>query len=126
MGGWKAGYVSGAGTSGSVVYRPGILDQDQSKPVVLFDCQAWLHGAMESRWEKTREPASVGVTLDPKIHASILQKECSIERARDTRSREERYIGLDVHKHYITVGGMNIQQEIVLRPRDVEMEWFKI
>ena len=40
-------------------------------------------------------------------------------------SEEERYIGLDVHKHYITVGGMNAKQEIVLRPRDVEMERFK-
>ena len=37
----------------------------------------------------------------------------------------ERYIGLDVHKHYITVGGMNAQQEIVLRPRNVQMERFK-
>jgi transposase len=36
-----------------------------------------------------------------------------------------RYIGLDVHKHYITVGGMNGQQEIVLRPRNVQMERFK-
>jgi transposase len=40
-------------------------------------------------------------------------------------SEEKRYIGLDVHKHYITVGGMNAKQEIVLRPRDVEMERFK-
>jgi hypothetical protein len=38
---------------------------------------------------------------------------------------EKRYIGLDVHKHYITVGGMNVKQEIVLRPRDVAMERFK-
>ena len=49
-----------------------------------------------------------------------------MEQARDTREGEVRYIGLDVHKHYITVGGMNIKQEIVLRPRDVEMERFKI
>jgi transposase len=35
-----------------------------------------------------------------------------------------RYIGLDVHKHYITVGGMNAEQEIVLRPHNVEMERF--
>ena len=41
------------------------------------------------------------------------------------KTREGRYIGLDVHKRYITVGGMNAQQEIVLRPRDVEMERFK-
>lgn len=41
------------------------------------------------------------------------------------RETELRYIGLDVHKHYITVGGLNAQQEIVLRPRDVEMERFK-
>ena len=44
---------------------------------------------------------------------------------REQKTREMRYIGLDVHKHYITVGGMNAQQEIVLRPRDVEMERFK-
>jgi len=50
-----------------------------------------------------------------------------MKRERDTRVWEEgkRYIGLDVHKHYITVGGMNAQQEIVLRPRDVEMERFQ-
>jgi len=41
-----------------------------------------------------------------------------------TSLREKRYIGLDVHKQYITVGGMNAQQEIVLRPRDVAMERF--
>ena len=41
------------------------------------------------------------------------------------QDEEKRYIGLDVHKHYITVGGMNAEQEIVLRPRDVEMERFK-
>jgi transposase len=35
-----------------------------------------------------------------------------------------RYIGLDVHKHYITVGGMDAEQEIVLRPRNVEMDSF--
>jgi len=44
---------------------------------------------------------------------------------REQKTREVRYIGLDVHKHYITIGGMNAQQEIVLRPRDVEMERFK-
>ena len=38
---------------------------------------------------------------------------------------ERRFIGLDVHKHYVTVGGMNIQQELVLRPRDVEMARFR-
>lgn len=48
-----------------------------------------------------------------------------MKRERKARDTELRYIGLDVHKHYITVGGMNAQQEIVLRPRDVEMERFK-
>ena len=43
---------------------------------------------------------------------------------REREAREVRYIGLDVHKHYISVGGMNAQQEIVLRPRNVEMERF--
>jgi len=32
---------------------------------------------------------------------------------------------LDVHKHYITVGGMNREQDVILRPRNVEMERFK-
>lgn len=44
---------------------------------------------------------------------------------REREAREVRYLGLDVHKHYITVGGMNKAQEIVLRPRKVEMERFK-
>jgi transposase len=44
---------------------------------------------------------------------------------RGKKSRDSgRYIGLDVHKHYITVGGMNAEQGIVLRPRNVEMENF--
>ena len=45
----------------------------------------------------------------------------TVARGREAR----RYIGLDVHKQYITVGGMNAQQEVVLRARDVEMERFK-
>jgi transposase len=48
-----------------------------------------------------------------------------MKREPKARETELRYIGLDVHKHYITVGGMNAQQEIVLRARDVEMERFK-
>lgn len=47
-----------------------------------------------------------------------------MKREQNTRDAK-RYIGLDVHKHYITVGGMNAQQEVVLRARDVEMERFK-
>ena len=47
-----------------------------------------------------------------------------MKRAEDTSGQEKRYIGLDVHKHYITVGGMNAQQELVLRLRNVEMERF--
>lgn len=35
-----------------------------------------------------------------------------------------RYIGLDVHKDYITVGGMNFHQDIVLRPRNVDIRRF--
>jgi transposase len=48
-----------------------------------------------------------------------------MKRAENTSGQEKRYIGLDVHKHYITVGGMNAQQDMVLRPRNVEMERFK-
>ena len=39
---------------------------------------------------------------------------------------EKRYIGLDVHKRYVSVGGMNVKQEVVLRPRDVMMERFRV
>jgi transposase len=48
-----------------------------------------------------------------------------MKQAEDTSRQEKRYIGLDVHKHYITIGGMNARQEMVLRPRNVEMERFK-
>lgn len=43
----------------------------------------------------------------------------------ERKTREERYLGLDVHKHYITVGGMNREQAVVLKPRNVDMERFK-
>ena len=36
-----------------------------------------------------------------------------------------RYIGLDVHKDYITVGGMNFHQEVVLHPRNVDIRRFR-
>ena len=48
-----------------------------------------------------------------------------MKRVEDTSGNEKRFIGLDVHKHYITVGGMSVQQEMVLRLRNVEMERFK-
>jgi len=48
-----------------------------------------------------------------------------MKRERNASEAEVRYIGLDVHKHYITVGGLNGRQEIALRPRDVEMRSFK-
>ena len=37
----------------------------------------------------------------------------------------ERYVALDIHKEYVMVGGMNREQEWVLRPRRVEMERFR-
>ena len=48
-----------------------------------------------------------------------------MKQAKYTSGQKKRYIGLDVHKHYITIGGMDEQQEMVLRPRNVEMERFK-
>jgi transposase len=41
------------------------------------------------------------------------------------KTRERRYIGLDVHKQYITIGGMDKEQELVIRPRNVDMTRFK-
>ena len=43
----------------------------------------------------------------------------------EQQASERRYIGLDVHKHYITVGGMNQEQNVILRPRNVDMDRFK-
>jgi transposase len=37
----------------------------------------------------------------------------------------ERYVALDIHKEYVMVGGMNKEQEWVLRPRRVEMGRFR-
>jgi hypothetical protein len=37
-----------------------------------------------------------------------------------------RFIGIDVHKHYLVVGGVNAGQEVVLPPRRVNLEnWLK-
>ncbi|MBU4509301.1 MAG: transposase [Gammaproteobacteria bacterium] len=37
----------------------------------------------------------------------------------------ERYIAIDLHKHYVMVGGQNAQQEWTLRPREVRMPHFR-
>jgi len=37
----------------------------------------------------------------------------------------ERYIGIDIHKQYVMVGGQNDKQEWVLRPRNVQMSRFR-
>jgi transposase len=36
----------------------------------------------------------------------------------------DRYIAIDIHKHYVLLGGMNHQREWVLRPRKVRMSRF--
>ena len=36
----------------------------------------------------------------------------------------ERFLALDIHKHYVLVGGMNSQRKWVLRPRKVQMSRF--
>ena len=33
----------------------------------------------------------------------------------------ERYLGIDLHKHYLVIGGVNAKQEVVLPPRRVEL-----
>ncbi len=32
----------------------------------------------------------------------------------------ERYLGIDLHKHYLVIGGVNAKQEVVLPPRRIE------
>lgn len=39
-----------------------------------------------------------------------------------TAPKYERYLALDVHKHYLVVGGVNAQQQVVLPPRRLDWE----
>ncbi len=34
----------------------------------------------------------------------------------------ERYLGIDLHKHYLVIGGVNAKQEVVLPPRRIELD----
>jgi transposase len=42
--------------------------------------------------------------------------------ASSTTLGELRYLGVDLHKHYVVVGGVNAQQTVVLPPRRVELD----
>ena len=36
----------------------------------------------------------------------------------------ERHLAVDLHKHYLVIGGVNAQQEVVLSPRRIPLdEW---
>ena len=37
----------------------------------------------------------------------------------------QRYIGIDIHKYYVMIGGQNARQEWTLRPRQVQMTRFR-
>ena len=37
----------------------------------------------------------------------------------------QRYIGIDIHKHFVMIGGQNRHQEWTLRPRQVQMVHFR-
>ena len=37
----------------------------------------------------------------------------------------ERYLGIDLHKEYVMIGGQNKRQEWVLRPRKIQMRRFR-
>jgi transposase len=37
----------------------------------------------------------------------------------------QRYLGIDIHKHYVMIGGQNAQQEWTLRPRRVQIQRFR-
>ena len=37
----------------------------------------------------------------------------------------QRYLAIDIHKHYVMIGGMNDQQQWTLRPRKVQMSRFR-
>jgi hypothetical protein len=36
----------------------------------------------------------------------------------------ERFVALDVHKHYVVVGAVNVGQQVVLSPRRVDLDEF--
>lgn len=42
-----------------------------------------------------------------------------------TTENQKRYVGLDVHKHYVMVGAVNAAQEVVLPPRKVSLLEFE-
>lgn len=42
--------------------------------------------------------------------------------ASSTITGEMRYLGVDLHKHYVVIGGVNAQQAVVLPPRRVELD----
>lgn len=39
-----------------------------------------------------------------------------------TSTTETRYLGVDLHKHYLVIGGVKARQEVVLLPRRIELE----
>jgi transposase len=43
-------------------------------------------------------------------------------KAEATSTGEMRYLGVDLHKHYVVIGGVNVQQTVVLPPRRVELD----
>jgi hypothetical protein len=43
-------------------------------------------------------------------------------KAEVTSTGELRYLGVDLHKHYVVIGGVNGQQTLVLPPRRVELD----
>ena len=39
-------------------------------------------------------------------------------------SSAERHLAIDLHKHYLVIGGVNARQEVVLSPRRIPLdEW---
>jgi hypothetical protein len=45
-------------------------------------------------------------------------------KAEATSTGDRRYLGVDLHKHYVVIGGVNAHQTVVLPPRRVELdEW---
>jgi len=59
----------------------------------------------------------------PQRHSALPfnPKECPMN---DSSPTFERYLALDVHKHYVVVGGVNAQQQVILPPRRLDLgEW---
>src|SRR5689334_20094976 len=77
-------------------------------------------------WERERsQPESVYEHLEPSTTYSLVLIVCLRRRKCVLASVSgERFVALDVHKHYVVVGAVSSSQQVVLSPRRVDLDDF--